>query len=137
MSQFKYLNEMNSLLNFDGPLTNGPVPRWERKRLENSTSLANASLNSSKNKSVTVNDSLRLKKTPRKTPCKSKSPCRSGTPTPNKNSKTPTIDRFIPSRSATNFDLGYYKLNQVENEMTARAKRCSNKPCAKIYADAT
>ncbi|GLV44001.1 fizzy [Carabus blaptoides fortunei] len=57
------------------------------------------------------------KKTPSKTPSKSKSPSRSTTPTPNKGAKTPNGgDRFIPSRSNSNFDLGHFKINQATEE---------------------
>lgn len=127
MAQFRYVNELTSVLNLDGPLTKGPMSRWQRKGLENSSS-GNSSLNQSQ-KSILQNistskspssnksgtDVLRAKKTPSKTPSKSKSPGRSKTPTPNKGSKTPNIgDRFIPCRSANNFELAHYKLN-MEN----------------------
>lgn len=122
MAQFKYLNEMNSLLNIDGPLTKGPLARWQKKGLENScNSSSNDTMNSSKQKSFTTKttpskrtgtDVVRVKKTPSKTPSKSKSPSRSTTPTPNDGAKTPGGgDRFIPCRSANNFDLAHYKLN--------------------------
>lgn len=127
MAQFKYLNEINSLLNVDGPLTRGPLARWQKKNLENSCS-SNDTMNSSKQKSSTAlsssvsnkttpskrigSDVLRVKKTPSKTPSKSKSPSRSTTPTPNDGAKTPGGgDRFIPCRSANNFELAHYKLN--------------------------
>lgn len=128
MAQFKYVNEINSLLNIDGPLTKGPLSRWQRKGVENASS-TNMSLNSSKHKSLSMHnistsktpikrsgsEVIRGKKTPSKTPSKSKSPSRSSTPTPNKGSKTPNAgDRFIPHRSASNFDLAHYKLNTEE-----------------------
>lgn len=52
MSQFNYINEINSILTMDGEL-NGPAPRWQRKLLESSSSTNNAaplngSLNTSK-----------------------------------------------------------------------------------------
>lgn len=126
MSQFNYINEMNSLLTLDGPLTKGPTPRWQKKCMENSSSV-NSTLNSSKQKSITSinasnsktpnkcidNDLVRTKKTP-KTP-KNKST----TPTPNKGAKTPNgADRFIPLRSAAHFELGNFKIlhsNDTEN----------------------
>lgn len=126
MAQFKYFNDMNSLLTLDGPLTKGPMSRWQKKGLENSCS-SNASLNMSNQKSVlgtsvtaakspgsnkNVSDIMRARKTPSKTPSKSKSPSRSKTPTPNKGVKTPSAgDRFIPYRSANNFEVAHYKLN--------------------------
>lgn len=114
----------------DGPLTKGPLPRWQKKGLENSTNSINISLNSSKAKSNSStncstsktptkrhggSDVVR-KKTPSKTPSKSKSPSRSTTPTPNKGAKTPSGgDRFIPIRSTTNFELSHFKLTQTED----------------------
>lgn len=136
MAQFKYVNELNNLLNIDGPITKGPLPRWQRKGIENNSSSANLSLNSSKHKSnSSINNSktptkssgadvVRTKKTPAKTPSKNKSPGRSTTPTPNKGSKTPSGgDRFIPSRSATNFDLGHFKLTQSEENADSPSKQ--------------
>lgn len=122
MAQFKYLNEMTSLLNIDGPLTKGPMARWQRKALESSSCSTNDTINNSKrstkitpSKRNTGNDVVRVKKTPSKTPSKSKSPSRSTTPTPNDGSKTPGGgDRFIPCRSVNNFDLAHYKLNADE-----------------------
>lgn len=130
MAQFRYLNEINSLLNMDGPLTKGPLARWQKKALESSSS-TNDTINSSKQLSLTAlankitpskrtgSDVVRVKKTPSKTPSKSKSPSRSTTPTrattPNDGAKTPGGgDRFIPSRSANNFELSHYKLNAEE-----------------------
>lgn len=123
MAQFKYFNDITSFLNVDGPLTKGPLPRWQKKALENS-STCNDTINSSKQLSFTAlankitpskrtgSDVVRVKKTPSKTPSKSKSPSRSTTPTPNDGAKTPSGgDRFIPCRSATNFDLAHYKLH--------------------------
>lgn len=130
MAQFKYLNEMNSLINMDGPLTKGPLARWQKKALESSSNSSNDTINSSKHmssftalankitpsKRATGSDVVRVnKKTPSKTPSKSKSPSRSTTPTPNDGAKTPGGgDRFIPSRSASNFELAHYKLNTEE-----------------------
>ncbi|CAG9822770.1 unnamed protein product [Phaedon cochleariae] len=120
MSQFKFWNDVNSLLTMDGPVA-GPAPRWQKKK--ESSSSNNSSINSSKLRSLS-SSALNLTKTPvksgdndfqkNKTP--SKTPKRSSkTPTPNKSSRTPGGDRFIPSRSTTNFDLAHYKLTQDEN----------------------
>lgn len=114
---------MNNLLTVDGPLTKGPPPRWQRKNQENLTS-SNISMNSSKHKSMStsINNSktptknasngevvVRTRKTPSKTPSKNK------TTTPNHGVKTPAADRFIPVRSASNFELAHYKLSQKED----------------------
>ncbi|KAF5278625.1 hypothetical protein FQA39_LY00667 [Lamprigera yunnana] len=119
---------MNSLLTLDGPLTKGPIPRWQRKCLENS-SVVNSTLNSSKQRSISSSntshnrtpkkgiegDILRVKKTP-KTP-RAKPSSRSATPTPNKGAKTPSGgDRFIPTRSTTDFELGNFKLFHSTDE---------------------
>lgn len=134
MSQFTFVSDMNNLLTIDGPLTKGPQPRWQRKCGEKSNSMVNSSLNSSKQKSLSSlnlsnsrtpvksgdNDVIKTKKTP-KTP-KTKSANCSATPTPSKGSKTPTGgDRFIPCRSAIDFELGNFKvLNPSEIEHSQR-----------------
>lgn len=117
---------MTSLLNIDGPLTKGPMARWQKKAMESSCN-SNDTINSSKQHSSsalgskttpskrTGTDVVRVRKTPSKTPSKSKSPSRSTTPTPNEGAKTPGGgDRFIPCRSANNFDLANYKLNMKD-----------------------
>ncbi|XP_023018286.2 cell division cycle 20 protein fzy [Leptinotarsa decemlineata] len=122
MSQFKFWNEVNTILTMDGPV-NGPVPRWQKKRDPGSSnsssnnssklrSLSSSALNSTKTPiKGNENDPLRSK-TPSKTPKKSK------TPTPHKSARTPGGDRFIPSRSASNFELAHYKLTQDENDQS-------------------
>ncbi|KAL3277044.1 hypothetical protein HHI36_012405 [Cryptolaemus montrouzieri] len=127
MSQFKYVNEINSLFTLEGPLTRGPPLRFQKKGQENfntsnlnmnNSSKSKSTLNNSTSKTPTKNggsDVVRFgRKTPSKTPSKGKS--KSTTPTPNKGSKTPNGDRFIPSRSATNFDFAHFKLNLNDNE---------------------
>ncbi|CAH4034005.1 cell division cycle protein 20 homolog [Pieris brassicae] len=142
MAQFNYLNELNSLATIDGPITRGPLQRWVKKSgaenmnptLSTSKNISNANLsgiNQSMHKlSVSANQScnnsvLSANKTPtradirknKKTPSKNKSPGRSTTPTPNKASKTPNkADRFIPSRSNTNYDLCHYMLTREEEK---------------------
>nr|XP_018905377.1 PREDICTED: cell division cycle protein 20 homolog [Bemisia tabaci] len=125
MAQFSFLNDLNSAVRMDEPITKGPVPRWQKKTLEPSGGI-NSSLNLSKGKiSASFNasssgmpktpkqsDAMAMKKTPSKTPKKSPGKTPSRTPT-----RTPSGgDRFIPSRTGTNFELGHYKLNQQENE---------------------
>ncbi|XP_030754686.1 cell division cycle protein 20 homolog [Sitophilus oryzae] len=123
MSQFKFWNDVNSILSLDGPITKGPQSRCERKKTSNLLS-GNSSLNSSKQRSLSTSCLNNTSKTPSKdsdgylnskTP--SKTPLRkSKTPTPNKNAKTPGGDRFIPSRVASNLELAQFKLSQDENE---------------------
>lgn len=123
MSQFKFWNDVNSLLTMEGPVK-GPVPRWQKKRDNTSAnvsglndsskfkSLSTSALNSTKTPVKGMENSSLRGKTPSKTPKKGK------TPTPKKGSRTPGGDRFIPSRSASNFDLAQYKLNQDENTLS-------------------
>uniref|UniRef100_A0A6P7G1A4 Cell division cycle protein 20 homolog n=1 Tax=Diabrotica virgifera virgifera TaxID=50390 RepID=A0A6P7G1A4_DIAVI len=118
MSQFKFWNEVNGLLNMEGPVS-GPVPRWQKKKEASSSnnssnnsiklrSLSCSALNSTKTPVKGSENDYQRNKTPSKTPKKNR------TPTPNKGSKTPGGDRFIPSRSASNLDLAYLKLSQDE-----------------------
>lgn len=134
MSQFNYINEINSALTMDGDIK-GPAPRWQRK-MNASTATLNGSINTSKI-SVSFNSAMNCStlgatnsttitttnKTPQKTATVNfkgkktpgKSPGRK-TPTPNKAAaKTPNGgggDRFIPNRATTNFDLGHYKVQR-------------------------
>lgn len=102
MSHFSFESEVNDLLRLDGPVNRGPAPRWQRKSTErrcssaaSSTPLRNSSrLNSSKTPSKTPKS---LKKTPGK-------------------AKTPSEDRFIPNRSAMNFEANYYKMITADRE---------------------
>lgn len=58
MAQFKFMNELNSMMNMDGEISKGAVPRYQRKLLESSAASMslNASINSSKHKlSVSYN----------------------------------------------------------------------------------
>lgn len=49
MSQFNYLNEINSIFKMDGDLTvNCPAPRWQKKLESTNTSMLSASINNSK-----------------------------------------------------------------------------------------
>lgn len=47
MSQFNYINDINSVLVMDGDLTKGPAPRWQKK-LNASGATLNGSINTSK-----------------------------------------------------------------------------------------
>lgn len=47
MSQFAYLNEINSAFIMDGDISKGPMPRWQKK-LNGSSANLNASANTSK-----------------------------------------------------------------------------------------
>ncbi|KAK9875166.1 hypothetical protein WA026_005958 [Henosepilachna vigintioctopunctata] len=148
MSQFKYMNDMNDLFNLDGPLSRGPLLRFQKKSQENVNISSNLSLNSSKQKSMSVSnlstsktptknggsDVIRLgRKTPSKTPSKARS--KSTTPTPNKGAKTPNADRFIPSRSATNFDLAHFKLGQNDNLLSPSSKELQKNICESLHGE--
>lgn len=108
MSQFQFWNEVNGLLTMDGPITKGPMPRHQRRKLREQSSNASLSLNpKTPTKSTHDVEMLRTAKSPAsKTPGKVTK--MSKTPTPSKG------DRFIPSRSASNFDLAHYKISKEE-----------------------
>lgn len=57
MSQFNYINEINSVLTMDGDITKGPAPRWQKKLNASTATLANASMNASKI-SISFNSAL-------------------------------------------------------------------------------
>ncbi|XP_061714538.1 uncharacterized protein LOC133523048 isoform X1 [Cydia pomonella] len=142
MAQFNYLNELNSLATtMDGPITRGPPQRWAKKNnneninpslsasFKNSSNINISSCSQSMQKlSISANqsvNSVHSSKTPtrsenkkgKKTPSKNKSPGRSTTPTPNKASKTPNkADRFIPSRSNSNYDLCHYMMSREDDK---------------------
>ncbi|XP_008213300.1 fizzy isoform X1 [Nasonia vitripennis] len=139
MSHLKYMKELNNLTRMDEAIK-GPVPRWQKKCLETSNSSGNISLNNSRkamSTSMASNSNTSTGKTPKKgvenqnrgtkakTPSKGskKSPSRSTTP-----AKTPCGgDRFIPARSTTNFELGYYKLQQQQStDQESNKSECSS-----------
>lgn len=115
MSHFSLERDFVNVMKMDAPITKGPLPRWQRKVLENSTSSVNNSLHNisnSVNNSFISNTGTSNNKTPNKTPGKTKST----TPGRNKTPKTPTgtgsADRFIPNRSGMQFDIGHYMITQ-------------------------
>uniref|UniRef100_A0A1B6GJ63 Cell division cycle protein 20 homolog n=1 Tax=Cuerna arida TaxID=1464854 RepID=A0A1B6GJ63_9HEMI len=125
MAQFSFFNDLNSAVRMDDPITKGPVPRWQQKGLETSSSGMNISLNASKSMFATsVNTSssktpkkhgnselTHQKKTPSKTP--SKTPRKS----PRSTAGTPSGgDRFIPLRSASNFDICHFQMMHQQND---------------------
>lgn len=59
MSQFNYLNEMNSIFKMDGDLTvNCPAPRWQKKLESSNTSMLSSSINVNTSKlSMSYNNS--------------------------------------------------------------------------------
>ncbi|XP_029659332.1 cell division cycle protein 20 homolog isoform X1 [Formica exsecta] len=142
MSHLRFMKELNNLTRMDEAIK-GPIPRWQKKCMETSNLSINLSLNSSKKgltsssftssvsgKTPTKRSDGKTKKTPskgtKKSPSKiisisSKYRIRSfnfifnntGRVTP---AKTPNGgDRFIPSRSTTNFELSHYKILQQQN----------------------
>ena len=107
---------MNSFLNLDSEITKGRAPRWQQQKNADSSnqSFNQTGLNLSRTAKLSVSyngyaSAINNTTTNNKTPNKNKSPSRKS-PTPNKNgSKTPSGgDRFIPNRSAMNFELGNY-----------------------------
>uniref|UniRef100_A0A182NEQ3 CDC20/Fizzy WD40 domain-containing protein n=1 Tax=Anopheles dirus TaxID=7168 RepID=A0A182NEQ3_9DIPT len=133
MAQFKFLNEVNSFIAMDGELAKGPVPRWQRKlnlsgasTSFNSSALGNTSSRGMLSVSLSgnANNTLQLSttgvslKTPRKTGAKgaAASSTKKSSQTPGKGGTIgqPGVggDRFIPSRTTTDFDLGHYMVQQ-------------------------
>ncbi|XP_014286017.1 cell division cycle protein 20 homolog isoform X1 [Halyomorpha halys] len=116
MAQFTFVNELNNVLRMDDPIR-GPVPRWQKKGDGSNNSIINSSLDTSKikgNYASKTPKKMDNRKTPSKTP--SKTPKNSpDSKTPGKG-KTPGGDRFIPTRSATDFELGHFKLNDDGNK---------------------
>lgn len=83
MSQFNYLNEINSVLVMDGDITKGPAPRWQKK-LNCSGATLNGSINTSKI-SVSFNSAMSTAlTTSNKTPQKSGTSIFKGKKTPGK-----------------------------------------------------
>ncbi|CAD7088667.1 unnamed protein product [Hermetia illucens] len=113
MSQFNYLNDINSFLTMEGEITRGPAPRWQKK-METSTTSLNASTSRSKLSTSYNNSCSSFIGASSKTPSKGLSDARRGrkSPTPSKGARTPGGDRFIPSRSASNFDVAHYLIRQ-------------------------
>lgn len=120
-SHFDFEIELNNLVKLNAPIQSGPIPRWQRKTLDHPCSSLNASSNTSPLRISNRSLSSSFKKTPGTfTPSSAK--CK----TPGQGRKTPKLalslnttpsrnDRYIPSRQATNFELGQYKLT-LENE---------------------
>lgn len=90
MSQFKFQNDMNNLLNLDSELKNQSKPRWQRK-MENSMNGSSITMNASKLLSVSYNNSIvsaiggSTTSTANKTPNKSVAEAKKKTP----NKKSP------------------------------------------------
>lgn len=132
MSQFSFQTEVNDLLRLDAPINKGPTPRWKRKAAERRSSTSTPLRNSSR---------LNSSKTPSRTPKSLKR-------TPGK-PKTPSEDRFIPNRSAMNFEASYHKMitagaeneenecaspSKVEYKKNMAEKLGGNEPNARILA---
>ncbi|XP_015188503.1 PREDICTED: cell division cycle protein 20 homolog [Polistes dominula] len=115
MSNLKYMKELNSITRMDEAIK-GPVPRWQRK----SSDIPNTS-NISINSSLKAMSGSFMNTTVGKTPTKKndsknkKTPSKVNKKSPGRNINTPNGgDRFIPNRATTNFDLGYYKIQQQQ-----------------------
>eukprot|EP00944_MAST-04C_sp_MAST-4C-sp1_P013041 g13041.t1 len=133
MTPLKYKNEIveheELLSGFSAPVTNSVKPRWQRKK-EKAAAKAAASINESFSAvNNSINSSFSVSHTPRKrgsshcvaTP-RSKKRARpsSKSSVKKKGSKTPCYDRFIPNRSATNVDVGNFRLNDENHNESAK-----------------
>ncbi|XP_035909063.1 cell division cycle protein 20 homolog [Anopheles stephensi] len=137
MAQFKQFSDLTSIFSMDGENAKAPVSRWQRKlnlsaasTSFNSSALANTSARQTLSVSMTgnANNTLQLSmtgnslKTPRKNGVKTTvaSSTKKSSQTPNKGNATANGnngqpgggDRFIPSRTTTDFDLGHYIVKQ-------------------------
>uniref|UniRef100_A0A182SAR9 Uncharacterized protein n=1 Tax=Anopheles maculatus TaxID=74869 RepID=A0A182SAR9_9DIPT len=164
MAQFKHLNDLNSIFSMDGENAKAPVSRWQRKlnlsaasTSFNSSALANTSARQTLSVSMTgnANNTLQLSvtgnslKTPRKNGVKTTaaSSTKKSSQTPSKGNATANAgsngqpggggDRFIPSRTTTDFDLGHYIVKQggttgseedAENEEGGTSGAATNAP---------
>ena len=133
MTPLKYKNEIveheELLSGFSAPVTNSVKPRWQRKK-EKAAAKAAASINESFSAlNNSINSNFSVSHTPRKrgsshsvaTP-RSKKRARpsSKSSVKKKGSKTPCYDRFIPNRSATNVDVGNFRLNDENHNESAK-----------------
>lgn len=71
MSQFAYMNEINSVLNMDGDILRGPAPRWQKKLNASNAALNVSAANTSKisisyNSAMSTSMSMSMNKTPQK-----------------------------------------------------------------------
>lgn len=120
MSQFELENAIREVTRMDSSLNlSKTVGHKPRKVLDNTITDLNLSTSGSRQKSpsrlglVGTNGGLkRLSTSLRKTPSKSarKSPSRLGTPGREGSATPGGGDRFIPNRSAIDFDTSHYKL---------------------------
>ncbi|KAG8178686.1 hypothetical protein JTE90_011613 [Oedothorax gibbosus] len=117
MAHFNLENEVSNALRYDAPLSKGPVPRWQRKKME--LSMSNLSINTSSNDAtlnMSLNKSLKAPTSPKKVLddwSKRLTPGRGKT---NKSPLPDQGDRFIPHRGAMQFDLGHYMLTKGKSE---------------------
>lgn len=119
-AHFVFMNNLKSAVRMDEPITKGPVPRWQKKA-NVLTDTSNSSQNTSKgNISKTSKEhnesNVGTKKTPSKTP--KKSPGSKSNPNTPYKPKTPTLgDRFIVSRSATDFEAAHYQISKKQENV--------------------
>lgn len=125
MAHFNLENDINNLVRMDAPLTKGPKMRWQRKMSDTRNISQNDSVLNSSSANTSCSQLMKVSttkstgassKTPGKSP--NKTPTRKGAKTP---SKTPSGsgDRFIPNRSATQFELGHYLLTNRSGDENA------------------
>ncbi|XP_057318779.1 cell division cycle protein 20 homolog [Microplitis mediator] len=123
MSHLRFQKELSNITRMDDAIK-GPVPRWQKKCLETSTNMSLSLNNSRKPMSTSSMMNVIAGKTPTKrTEIRSKKTPKSGKKSPSRNATTPKTpsggDRFIPSRTTTNFDLAYHKLQQPKFDQDA------------------
>ncbi|KAL0275950.1 UNVERIFIED_CONTAM: hypothetical protein PYX00_003650 [Menopon gallinae] len=133
MANFNLINDLNRKLTLDDA---GAKSCRQKKILEASNSSMNKSINSSKLSSSVSNVSV---KTPgkrtvlgnKKTPAKSPG-CKSNPVTPGHQGGG---DRFIPHRSASNFDFGHFLMNKSSVEENSDEAISPKKEIQKIMSE--
>ncbi|XP_064476452.1 cell division cycle protein 20 homolog [Ornithodoros turicata] len=117
--------DINAAVRMDGPISKGPLPRWQKKALESSgqggsflstSALMASSFNASAALS-NISSSKTPSKTPRRTPGKSNHSLKRTPKTSPNGSNGSQGDRFIPNRHNMQFDVANYLLthDNLEN----------------------
>ncbi|XP_033884313.3 cell division cycle protein 20 homolog [Acipenser ruthenus] len=103
MSQFMFENDLGKVLKLDMPITNAPMPRWQRK-VSSSSGSGSTSANTSLTPMKAGNKSLSTSKTPGKTPGKN-----------TKAQNTPSKaggDRYIPIRNKQQLEVASFLISK-------------------------
>lgn len=113
MSHFQFEAAVDDCLGtFNGPIANGPTPRWQRKAFEWKTNSSSVPLSPS--------NTNRPSRTPIRTPRRGRTPLKTPKKTPQKTpaKTTPLVDRFIPNRATMDIEKNYFQLvNELDSDV--------------------